>query len=72
MRELLGTGAIARLLGTTSPAVSNWIARYTDYPEPFGVSHGRRDRFFWTPDQAGEWRAWYKKMGERMKDDVVG
>jgi hypothetical protein len=37
--ELVGIHEVAAMAGVTSSAVSNWIARYTDFPEPVAELH---------------------------------
>lgn len=35
--DVVATSDIAELCGATKPAVSNWIARYADFPRPLAV-----------------------------------
>lgn len=52
--ELMSTSAIAELAGVTMAAVSNWQARYPEFPEPVWVGAGTR---LWLRPQIEAWLA---------------
>jgi hypothetical protein len=67
-----GPSAVARWCGVGRAAVSNWLQRYDDFPEPAGVVRGAaRDAFFWRGDQREDWIRWAHGP-EPVRDTVPG
>lgn len=59
--ELYGASAVARMLGVTRAAVSNWLTRHADTPAPFAVVRDVGDyaTLLWNDDGMHRWREWY-------------
>lgn len=50
---------VAQWCCVTNAAVSNWLRRYTDYPQPAIIySTPQQDYYGWTADQKREWQDW--------------
>jgi hypothetical protein len=66
MIRYLNQADIARLLGVNRQTVTNYISRYSTYPEPDAVigndkvNEGRNAFYGWLPCRAAEWLAWQK------------
>ena len=52
--ELIAGNGIARLAGVRPTAVSNWIRRHNDFPDPWGEVDGRR---LWVLEEVQAWLA---------------
>lgn len=54
-----GPAMVAEWCGVGRAAVSNWLRRYDDFPEPAGRVRGPKvDNLFWREDQRKEWLEW--------------
>lgn len=59
-RRYIGQTTIARHLGVTGPAVSNWLAReYCGPPQPDAVVD---DVPIWLEDRLPEWKRWFRQL----------
>jgi hypothetical protein len=62
MKIYAGTSEVAAWCGVTLPAVSNWLTRYTTYPEPdvqLGIDReSGAEHYGWEPSRRAEWLAW--------------
>ena len=67
-----GPSSVAEWCGVGRAAVSNWLNRYDDYPEPAGIVRGpRSDTFFWRENQREDWIRWARGP-EPARDTVSG
>jgi hypothetical protein len=70
MIEYDSTLDIARMLGVTQPAVSNWLMRWTTYSAP-DAKIG--DLYGWLPEKRDAWRAWRDaNRAQRAAGDYEG
>lgn len=54
-----GPAMVAQWCGVSRDAVSNWLRRHDDFPEPAGQLCGpERSSYFWRGDQRGDWLRW--------------
>lgn len=62
MQIFWSSAAIAAELGVGRSAVTNWLDRHTDYPEPAAFVQGSEGlRPLWTESQLKDWREWYTR-----------
>lgn len=46
LNDLVATSDLAQIFGVGKPAISNWIARYDDFPEPLLTVAGGSTQLF--------------------------
>lgn len=57
MENLATAGDLAAELGVRHPHVSNWIARYEDFPQPRLIAGRGRGSGLWDLDEVKSWHA---------------
>lgn len=71
MINLYGTAYIADALGVSRGAVSNWLKRYADCPEPFGTVRSPNESILvWDDAGIEEWHTW-KRCREQQADETL-
>jgi hypothetical protein len=66
--EYAGAGTIASWCGVTGAAVSNWLVRYSDCPQPaVVVQAGDRVTYGWAMDSKQEWLEWLRPKPKRLR-----